>query len=81
LPIFYLKNVIILYQLPYSPSDYFLFLKLKIKLKGLHFADGAEIQEAVIDELKKAQREKFSPAFQKLYGSAKSLCICLWGLL
>jgi hypothetical protein len=27
-----------------------------MKLKGLHFADVAEIQEAVIDELKKVQK-------------------------
>jgi len=32
-----------------SPPDYFLFPKFKMKLKGLHFADGAEIQEAVTD--------------------------------
>jgi len=30
---------------------------LKMKLKGLHFADVAEIQEAVNDELKKAQKD------------------------
>jgi len=40
---------------PYCPDlsvpDYFLFPKLKMKLKGLHFADVAEIQEAVTDEL------------------------------
>jgi hypothetical protein len=35
-----------------SPQDYFLFLKLKMKLKRLHFADVAETQEAVTDELK-----------------------------
>jgi hypothetical protein len=38
-----------------------------MKLKGLHFADVAEIQEAVTDELKKVQKEEFSAAFQKLY--------------
>jgi hypothetical protein len=32
-----------------SPPDYSLFSKLKIKLKGLNFADFAEIQETVID--------------------------------
>jgi transposase len=46
---------------PYSPdlsqSGYFLFPKLKMKLKGLHFADVAEIQKAVTGELKKAQKE------------------------
>jgi hypothetical protein len=40
---------------------------LKIKLEGLHFADVAEIQGAVTDELKKVQKEEFSACFQKLY--------------
>jgi hypothetical protein len=44
------------------------------KLKGLHSADVAEIQEAVSDELKKVQKEEFSAAFQKLYDRAKD-CI------
>ena len=57
-----------------SPPDSFLFLKLKLKLKGLHFADVAEIQEAVTDELKKFQREEFSAASQNLYDRAKA-CI------
>jgi superfamily II DNA/RNA helicase len=39
-----------------SPSDYFLFPKLKMKLKGLHFADVTEIQKTVTDELKKVFR-------------------------
>jgi hypothetical protein len=39
---------------------------LKIKLKGLHFAVIAEIQESVTDELKKVLKEEFSAAFQKL---------------
>jgi histone-lysine N-methyltransferase SETMAR len=33
-----------------SPPNYFLFPDLKMKLKGLHFADVAEIQGAVTDE-------------------------------
>jgi hypothetical protein len=49
-----------------SPPDYFLFPKLKEKLKGLHCAAVAENQEAVIDEFKKFQKEEFSKAFQKL---------------
>jgi hypothetical protein len=57
-----------------SLPDYFLFPKLKVRLKGLHFADVAEIQEAVTDELKKVQKEEFSAAFQKLYDHAKA-CI------
>jgi histone-lysine N-methyltransferase SETMAR len=48
------KNVTTPYHSPYSPDlsppDYFLFPKLKMKLKGLHFADVAAIQEAVTDE-------------------------------
>ena len=57
-----------------SPPDYFLFPKLKMKLKGRQFADVAETQEAVTDELKKVQKEEFSAAFQKLYDRAKA-CI------
>jgi hypothetical protein len=46
-----------------------------MKLKGVHFADGAEIQEAVTDELKKVKKEEFLAAFQKLYDRAKArLC-------
>jgi hypothetical protein len=45
-----------------------------MKLKGLHFADVADIQEAVNDELKKVQTEEFSAAFRKLYDRAKA-CI------
>ena len=72
------KNVTTVYHPSYSPdlspSDYFLFPKLKMKLKGLHFADVTEIQEAVNDELKKVQKEEFSAAFQKLYDREKA-CI------
>ena len=57
-----------------SPPDYFLFPKLKIKLKGLHFADVVKIQEAITDELKKVQKEEFSAAFQKPYDRTKA-CI------
>jgi hypothetical protein len=43
-----------------------------MKLKGLHFADVADIQEAVTDELKKVQKEEFSAAFYKLHYRAKA---------
>jgi len=43
-----------------------------MKLKGLHFADVAEIQVAVIDELKKAQKEEFSADFRKLHDPAET---------
>jgi predicted DNA-binding antitoxin AbrB/MazE fold protein len=63
-------------QHPYSPDlpppDYFLSPKSKVKLKGLQSAVVVEMQEAVTDELKKSQKEKFSANFQKLYDSAKA---------
>jgi histone-lysine N-methyltransferase SETMAR len=72
------KNVTTLKHPPYSPElsppDYFLFSKLKMKIKGLHFVNVAEIQKAITDELKKAQKEEFSAPFQKLYNQAKT-CI------
>ena len=72
------KNVTTVYHPPYSldlsPPDYFLFPQLKMKLKGLHFVDVAEIQGAVTDELKKFPKEEFSTAFQKLHDPAKA-CI------
>jgi hypothetical protein len=47
---------------------------MSTKLKGVHFADGAKIQEAVPDELKKFQKQESSAAFQKLYNRTKA-CI------
>jgi len=71
LAVFDPKEVTTLYHPPYSPDlsppDYFLFPKLKMKLKGLRFADVAEIQGAVTNELKKVQKEDISAAFQKVY--------------
>ena len=59
--------------------------KLKMKLKELHFADVAEIQEGEIDELKNVKKEEFSAAFQKLYDRAKVyiyiyIYACQWSL-
>jgi len=45
-----------------------------MKLKGLHFADVAEIQEVITDQLKNVQKEEFLAAFQELYNHAKA-CI------
>jgi len=57
------KYVTTFYRSPYttdlSPTDYFLFPKLEMNVKGLNYADVAEIQEAVTDELKKGQTEEF----------------------
>jgi hypothetical protein len=57
---------------PYiSPPDYFPFPKLKIMVNGLHFADVAEIQEAITDEINKLQKEEYSAALQKLHDLTK----------
>jgi len=45
-----------------------------MKLKGLHFVDVAEIQEAVNWWIKEGPKEEFSAAFQKMYDCAKA-CI------
>jgi len=49
-----------------------MFPKLKIKLKGLHSADVAGIQEAVTDELKKFRKIAIFCSFQKLYNRTKA---------
>jgi hypothetical protein len=61
------------YSLDLSPPEYFLFLKLKRKLKGLHFVDVAEIQEAITDELKKVQKEEIWQLFRKCTTAKKSV--------
>jgi hypothetical protein len=48
-----------------------------MKLKGLHFADVAEIEEAVADEIKRVQKEELMAAFQKLYNHTK---ICVYAI-
>jgi histone-lysine N-methyltransferase SETMAR len=77
------KNITTLYHPPYSPDlsplDYFLFQKLKIKLKELHFADVAEIQEAITDALKKVQKEEIFCSFSETVQTRKSLYICQLG--
>jgi hypothetical protein len=51
-----------------------------MKLKGLHIAGVAEIQEAVIYELKKVQKEEFSGRFSENVPPRKSLYIFKWSL-
>jgi hypothetical protein len=71
------KNVTTLYHTPYSPDlsppEYFLFPKLKTKLKGLHFVDVAEVREAVTDELKKVQKRGIFGSFSEDARPRKSL--------
>jgi hypothetical protein len=77
LPIFDPKNVTTFYHPQYTPDlflpDYFLFPKLKMNLKGLHFVNVAEIPEAVTAELKKVQKEEFLVAFQNCTTIQKSV--------
>jgi hypothetical protein len=46
-----------------------------MKLKELHFADVAEIQKAVADELKNAQHRNFRQLFRNRTTAQKPLCI------
>jgi hypothetical protein len=59
-----------------SPPDCFMFPKLKMKLKGIHFADVAGIQEAITDELKNAQKRGIFGSFSETVRPHKSLYIC-----
>jgi hypothetical protein len=47
--------------------DFFLFPRLKIIMKGAHFADMAAIQEHVTAVLQSIPEETFADSFQKLY--------------
>jgi hypothetical protein len=49
-----------------SPSDYFLFPKVKLQLKGARFDTIEGIQKAVTDQLNKISAEDFSNAMKKL---------------
>jgi hypothetical protein len=44
-----------------------------MKFKRRHFADVAEIQQAVTDELKKDQKEEFSATFRTLYPASSTM--------
>jgi hypothetical protein len=78
------QNVAPLYHPSYSPDlsppDYFPFPKLKMKLKGLHFEDVAEIQETVTNELKKVQKRGIFCSFSETVRPRKSLYTCQWCL-
>jgi hypothetical protein len=43
-----------------------------MKLKGLHFADVAEIQEALTDELRRPKKRNFWQLFRNLYNRTKA---------
>ncbi len=64
------KNVTVLHHPPYSPdlapADYFLFLRLKIHLKGHRFDDMSLIQKAVTRDLKAIPVSDFAHALDRL---------------
>jgi hypothetical protein len=52
--------------------------KLKAKLKGLHYADVADIKEVVTDELKKVYKEEFFGSVSENVRPRKGLYLCHW---
>lgn len=77
------KNVVVLNHSPYSPdlapADYFLFPKLKLKLKGRRFEDVATIQANVTRELYSIPQADFEHALKRLaYRSQR--CIDVGGV-
>ena len=64
------KQVCVLNHQPYSPdlspSDYFLFPKLKLPLKGHLFEDVQDIQRAVTSSLRAIPQEDVQRSFQSL---------------
>jgi len=66
-----------LYSPDLSPPEYFLFTKLKMKLKGLHFADVVEIQETATDKLKRVQKRNFWQIFIKYTTAQKLVYMCM----
>jgi len=70
------KNVTILdysYSSDLSSSDYFLFPKIKLKLKGWHFDEIIDIQSAVTDQLKFIMKEDFSTVIKDLKTRVETL--------
>jgi hypothetical protein len=51
-----------------------------MKLKGLQFADVAEIKEAVTDELKNAQKGGIFGSFLETVPPRKNLFLCQWSM-
>jgi hypothetical protein len=64
---------------PYCPAlsmpDYFLFPKLKLKLKGLHFVDVAEIQEAELMNERRSKKRNFQRLFRNCTTMRKPIYI------
>ena len=68
------KQVCVLHHPPYSPdlspSDYFLFPKLKLPLNGRLFEDVRDIEVAVTSSLRAIPQEDVQRSFQSLLDCA-----------
>jgi hypothetical protein len=79
---FYPKKCYNILSPPPPVPSRFIFARLfsvpqvEIKLKGLHFADVAEIQEAVTDEL--SPKRGIFGSFSETVQTRKSLYMCQW---
>lgn len=76
------REVVCINHPPYSPDlsppDYFLFPKLKLKMKGQRYESIESIEEAVTRELNGIEPEAFQRAMGNLYTRSKQ-CIALGG--
>jgi transposase len=76
------KSSPVITQPPYSPdlapSDFWLFLTLKMGLKGTHFANIEDIKSNATAELRRVPKEAFHRCFQ--HGQERwSKCVCAPG--
>jgi histone-lysine N-methyltransferase SETMAR len=76
------KNIPVITQPLYSPdlapSDFWLFLTLKMGLKGTHFATMEDIKSNATAELRKIRKEAFHRCFQQ-WQNRWSKCVCAQG--
>ena len=61
------------YSLDLAPCDFWLFLKLKEKLRGCRYVTTEEMKEAVMKVIDTLTQEDFNGAFQKLLEWYKSI--------
>ena len=72
------KNIPVLPHPPYSPDsapcDFYLFCKLKLKLKGRHFGTMENIQKVVTDELHTLTENDFRYCYDQWKKTLEPLC-------
>jgi hypothetical protein len=76
------KNIPVITQPPYSPdlapSDFWLFLTLKMGFKGTRFATVEDIKSNATAEHRKIPKEDFCRCFQQ-WQDRWSKCVCAQG--